>query len=188
MAWVGIAAVVGLVICGLWALVDVAHDRAARRSGETPRHGRAGTLALFAAIIAAGVLVVGIVVFLVAIDLEGSGTGGSAGSTHLTTTTTAPKGPHLHPPQQVRVAIVNASGFPRPAVALSTKLRAIGFVVAGTTSAPVQQGSTIQCVEDFKIDAARLYLVLGGTAPMQPAPNPPPFDPTQVDCLVTLGR
>jgi heme/copper-type cytochrome/quinol oxidase subunit 2 len=188
VAWVGIAAVVGLVILGLWALVDVVRDRAARRSGDAPRHGRGVTVAMVTAIVVAGVLVVGIAVFLVAIDLEGTASDGSASSTHLTTTTTAPKGPHLHPPQQVRIAIVNTSGFPRPAVTLSSKLRTIGFVITGTTSAPVQPGSSIQCEEDFKIDATRLYLVLGGTAPIEPLPDPPPFDPSQVDCLIRLGR
>jgi len=190
VAWVGIVAAVGLALLGLWALSDVVRNRAARSSGTTKRPAsRRGTTALLTVLAVCGLLLVVGAVLLVAIDLEGSGSGdGEAGSGPRATTTTVPEGPHLHLPQQVRIAIVNSSGFPRPATAVATTLRTAGFAITGTTSAPVREGTVIQCEDDFRIDAARLFLVLAGDAAIESLPDPPPLDMTGVDCVVVVGR
>jgi hypothetical protein len=176
--------VVGLALCGLWAL----SDRVRRRSDDGKAEPRRSTAVWLALIIATGVLLVGVLGFVVVINREGAGSNGETSAAPRVTTTTVPKGPHLHPPQAVRIAIVNASGFARPGVDLGTKLRKGGFIVTGTTSAPVQEGSTIQCTDDFTIDASRLFLVMNAAAVVQPMAVPPPVDTTAVDCLIVLGR
>ena len=188
LAWVGIAALVGLAICGLWALTDMVRDRAAdgdRSDGAPPRR-RWSRIALITLISVGCVVLVGVVAFVVITDRQGAGSdNGSSAATGPTTTTRDPNLPH--PPQQVRIAIVNASAFPKPATVAADTLRSKGYVILGTTNAQTRQGTAVQCRTGYELDAAALARGFGGTTAVEPFPNPPP-DAGQTDCIVVVGR
>lgn len=190
MAWLGVAALVGLAICGLWALTDMVRDRSAseRRSSDEPSGGRGLRIVLQTLIgIGCAVLVVG-VAFLVIIDRQGAGSddgSSSAATGGPTTSTLDPNRPH--PPQQVRIAIVNASAFPKPATVAADTLRSKGYVILGTTNAQTREGTTVQCRTGFELDAAALARGFGETTAVEPFPNPPP-DAGKTDCIVVVGR
>lgn len=188
MAWVGVAALVGLAICGLWALSDKVRDHAAddgRSEGAEP--SRRGLRIVLMTLIGLGcVVLVGGVAFIVIIDRQGSGSDdGSSAATGPTTTTRDPNRPH--PPQQVRIAIVNASAFPKPATVAADALRSQGYVITGTTNAQTRTGTTVQCRTGFELDAAALARGFGETTAVEPFPNPPP-DAGKTDCIVVVGR
>ena len=187
LAWVGIAALVGLAVCGLWALSDKVRVRAddGRSDGGPPRR-RGSRIALMTFIGVGCIVVAGGVAFVVIADRQGAGSEkASSVTTGPTTTTRDPNKPH--PPQQVRIAIVNASAFPRPATVAADTLRSKGYVIAGTTNAQTREGSVVQCRTGFELDAAALARGFGGTTVVEPFPNPPP-DAGISDCIVVVGR
>jgi hypothetical protein len=188
VAWVGVAALVGLAVCGLWALSDKVRDPASddsRPDGEPPRR-RGFRIALLTLIGVGCAVLVGGVAFLVVIDRQGAGSDdGSSAATGPTTSTLDPNRPH--PPQQVRIAIVNASAFPKPATVAADTLRSKGYVITGTTNAQTREGTTVQCRTGFEFDAAALARGFGDTTAVEPFPNPPP-DAGKTDCIVVVGR
>jgi hypothetical protein len=188
LAWLGIAALVGLAICGLWALIDKARDGAADddRSEGAPPGRRWSRIALISLICVGCIVLVGVVAFVVITDRQGAGSeNGSSAATGPTTTTRDPDLPH--PPQQVRIAIVNASAFPKPATVAADTLRSKGYVITGTTNAQTRQGTTVQCRTGFELDAAALARGFGETTAVEPFPVPPP-DAGKTDCIVVVGR
>jgi cytoskeletal protein RodZ len=188
LAWLGIAALVGLAICGLWALSDkVRHPtvNGGRSDGAKTRR-RGSRIALMTLIAVGCVVVVGGVAFIVITDRQGAGTeNASPKVTAPTTTTRDPNQPH--PAQQVRIAIVNASAFPKPATVAADTLRSKGYVITGTTTAPTRQGTAVQCRTGYEPDAAALARGFGATAVVEPFPVPPP-DAGTTDCIVIVGR
>jgi hypothetical protein len=192
MAWVGLGAVVGLALCGLWLLTNVVRDRTARDAptGAEPGRTSRGRMAALIAIGATGILLLGVVVFLVGIDLEGAGSDGSssASATAPVTTTLLPPGDRQHPPNQVRIDLANASGFARLASKVGDSLKSMGYVITGPTTTVVQQGSTVTCRDGFAADAVWLKYLLGGTTDNLPFPNPPPPELANFDCVIVVGR
>jgi LytR cell envelope-related transcriptional attenuator len=188
LAWVGIAALVGLAVCGLWALTDMARGRAADddRLEGAPLRRRWSRIALITMICVGCIVVVFGVAFVVVTDRQGAGSDtGSPVATGPTTTTRDPTLPH--PPQQVRIAIVNASAFPKPATVAADTLRSKGYVILGTTNAQTRQGTAVQCRTGYELDAAALARDFGATTVVEPFPDPPP-DAGQTDCIVVVGR
>jgi hypothetical protein len=208
VAWVAIGAVVGLAICGLWAISSKMRERTAaprpagpsaagprrtappagtprRGAQRPPRSGRSRVVVSFG-LVTVAVLLLGLVVFLVAIDLRGAASDGVT----ETAVTTSPTVPGLVRPaaQQVRLVVLNGSGFARPAADVVGVLRGMGYTINATVTAPVQQTSAVECREGFADDAAWLVYVLGPSTANDLFPDPPPPEAVDADCIVVVGR
>ena len=108
-------------------------------------------------------------------------------STSATTSTTLTPATS-HPPAQVRVEVVNASGTEGAAGTKADALKAAGYTIAGLGNATVQQGTTVACKTGFDADAAALAQAVGSGTTTVPFPTPPPTGSTNADCVVTLGK
>jgi hypothetical protein len=197
MAWLGALVVLGLMVIAADVLRERfiswrTRRRAAR--GLPPvvwsTRRRVATLGIGLGAVAAvlGVLLV----------LHGSGGSGSSLKTNRlnvipSTTTTAPAtatttSPAAHPPQQVRVAVINASGVRNAARQKSDALRAIGYQTVGVGNGAVRTGTGVACKAGFEQDAATLAKNVGGNTAVEPFPNPPPPAAANADCVVELGK
>jgi hypothetical protein len=199
VAWVGLVALIGLLVCGVSALYDYLRTRKQRRlpPGEvlppswwTGRHVAmvvGGGLVLVAAVV--GVLVL----------VFGSGTTTSPAklvtvpTTTTTTTASAPTtttslGP-ARPPQQVRVDVLNASAVPRAATTKAASLTALGYRVTSTGNAlAVQRGTVVECRAGFAAEAVALARAVGPGTLVQGFPITPPPGSANADCVVALGQ
>jgi hypothetical protein len=108
----------------------------------------------------------------------------SSTTTSSSTTTTLAPG---RPPQQVRVAVVNASSVPRAAAAKSDALGALGYQMVGLANGLARTGTAVQCRSGFEKEAVVLARNVGGTTTVEPFPNPPPTGSANADCVVVLG-
>jgi hypothetical protein len=190
VAWVAVGAVVGLAICGLWALSSIVRERAAKagppRTGP-PRPARPRSRGVLLAVFAAvAVLLVGLVAFLVTIDLRGAASDGAAAPA----TTTSPTSPGVvrPAPQPVRVAVFNASGFAKPATDVVGVLRGFGYTITGTVTTTGRATSAVQCRDGFAADAEWIAYLLGRSVANDVFPDPPPPEAADVDCIVVVGR
>jgi hypothetical protein len=108
-------------------------------------------------------------------------------STSLATSTTVTP-VTSHPPAQVRVEVVNASGVEGAAGTKADALKAAGYPIAGLGNATIQQGTTVACKTGYDAEAAALAQVVGGGAKVVPMPSPPPPGSESADCVVTVGK
>jgi hypothetical protein len=199
VAWIGLVAVLGLLLCGVTAFYDHRRVRKARKlpPGEslppswwTGRHIAmvvGGAVTVVAAVIGALLLIFG----------SGSTTSPAKLVTvPTTTTTTSPStsttptslGP-ARPPQQVRVDILNASGVVRAATTRATALAALGYRVVSTGNAlAVQQGTLVECRTGFGAEAVALARAVGPGTLVQGFPVTPPPGSATADCVVVLGQ
>jgi len=137
-----------------------------------------------------GVAVVIGIVLLQVVD-NGAPVGGGGGPPVTeprdgqTTTTLASD---LRPPQEVRVLVLNASGVSQAAATKANQLRGLGYAIAGTGNAAVQQGTAVECRTDFKDEADELAKTVGPGTVVIPFPEPPPAGAENADCIVILGK
>ena len=107
---------------------------------------------------------IGIVLLQVVDKGSPGGTGGGSTPTVATSpngqTTTTQSG-NVHPPQEVRLLVLNGSGVAMAAATKANALRGLGYAIAGTGNAATQTGSTVQCKSGFDKEAALLAKAVG---------------------------
>jgi hypothetical protein len=135
-------------------------------------------------------VVIGIVLLQVVDKGSPGGTGGSSSPTVATNgnnggSTTLPA--NVHPPQEVRLLVLNGSGVAQAAATLANTLRGLGYAIAGTGNAPTQAGTTVQCKSGFDKEAAALSKSVGSGTTVSAFPSVPPAGAENADCLVTKG-
>lgn len=187
MAWVGVIAIIGLVVCGLDALRDWLRSRRGDVPDDRPWWRR--RLLLLASIATSLMLLLAAVLVIVL--------GGSTKTPKIvappptTTTSTLPTTTTLpnsgRPPQLVHVEIINASAVPKAAATKAFALAGLGYPVVGTSNAAVRQGSIVECKADFPSEATALAAAVGPGTVVQPFPTPAPPGSTAADCVVVLG-
>jgi hypothetical protein len=187
VAWVGVIAIIGLVVCGLDALRDRIHARRGDAPDDDDRPWWRRRWALLTATATATVLLL-VVILVVAL-------GGSTNTpkivapptttTTLPTTTTTSRG---RPPSLVHVEVINASGVPKAAATKAAALTALGYPVVGTANAVVQPGSIVECKPFFDVEATALAAAVGPGTTVQPFPAPAPAGSTTADCVVVVGK
>ena len=200
MAWLGLVAIIGLLLCGITGVYDYLRVRKQRRlpPGEalppswwTGRH--------LAMVVGGGIALLAVTIGVLVL-VFGSGTTPSpaklVASPTTTTTTTTPTsasttsttlGP-ARAPQLVRVDVLNASAVARAATTKAAALAALGYRVTNTGNAFVQQGTVVECKEGFAAEAIALARAVGPGTLVQGFPiNPPPGSAT-ADCVVVLGQ
>lgn len=137
-----------------------------------------------------GVAVVIGIVLLQVVDSGGGGTGGSAtpptNGNGDTTSTTAPDSGR--PPQEVRVLVQNGSGVAMAAATKANELRGLGYAIAGTGNAAVQQGNTVACLSGFESEAEALAKQVGSGTTVTAFPSPVPAGAEATDCIVIIGK
>jgi hypothetical protein len=92
-------------------------------------------------------------------------------------------------PNQIRIAVINASNRSAAASADVTVADQYGYTVVGTgTTAQIQQGTTIACrpIPPFLPFAPIVQRAFGGT--IVPFPNGLPPTATKADCVVLVGN
>jgi hypothetical protein len=199
VAWLGLVALIGLVLCGITALYDQWRVRKQRNlpPGEvlppswwTGRHTAmvvGGGVALIAGAIALLLLVFGGGTTTSPAKLVAAPTTTTTTTPSASTTTTS-LGPARRP-QQVRVDVLNASAVPRAATTKAAALTALGYRVTSTGNAlAVQQGTVVECKAGFAAEAIALARVVGPGTLVQGFPFSPPPGSATADCVVVLGQ
>jgi hypothetical protein len=188
VAWVGVIAIIGLVLCGIDALRDWLRARRGDVPDDRPWWRR--RLLLLASLTTAVMLLVAAVLVVV---LGGStktpkivAPPTTTTSSTLPTTTTIPNSGR--PPQQVHVEVINASAVPKAAGLKAVTLGALGYPIVGTANSVVRQGSVVECKAGFPSEATALAAAVGPGTVVQPFPVPPPPGSTTADCVVVLGK
>ena len=198
MAWVGVVAILGLIVC---IVAELRELRIRRKERDLP-DGQVYTPKWSG--LRLGLVGGGGLACLVAIGFAVSALIGGGGSTKLkvaptsapttttapaiiaSTTTTAPIGP-ARAPQLVRVDVLNASGVPRAATTKAQGLAAAGYHVAFTGNTAAQPGTVVECKAGFAAEAVALARAVGPGTLVQGFPATPPLGSTNADCVVLLG-
>jgi hypothetical protein len=187
VAWVGVIAIIGLVLCGLDALGDRMRARRGDAANDDQRPWWRRRWALLATIATALILVLVVVLVVVL--------GGSTNTPKIvappattapTTTTTTPN--RGRAPQLVHVEVINASAVPKAAATKAAALTGLSYPVVGTANAAVRQGSIVECKPGFDTEATALATAVGPGTLIQPFPTPAPVGSATADCVVVLGR
>jgi LytR cell envelope-related transcriptional attenuator len=198
VAWVGVVAVIGLIVCVVAELRELRIRRKERSLPEgevyTPKWSglRLGLVG------GGGVACLVGLAFAVSALIGGGSTGKlkvAPTTTTVTTvppiiastTTTAPLGP-ARAPQLVRVDVLNASGVPRAATLKAQGLAAAGYRITFTGNAATQAGTFVECKDGFAAEAVALARVVGPGTLVQGFPSPAPLGSTNADCVVLLGQ
>ena len=189
MAWVGVIAIIGLVLCGLDALRDRIHARRGDAPDDDDRPWWRRRWVLLAATATATVLLLVVILVIVL--------GGSTNTPKIVVPL-PPRRPRRPPPprpragaahpQLVHVEVINASGVPKAAATKAAALTALGYPVVGTANAVVQPGSIVECKPFFDIEATALAAAVGPGTLVQPFPAPAPLGSATADCVVVLGK
>jgi hypothetical protein len=187
MAWVGVIAIIGLVLCGL----DALRDRIQARRGDAPDDDdrpwwrRRWVLLASSATALALLLVVVLVVALGGSSTTPKVVAAPTTTTTAPTTTTTSRG---RPPSLVHVEVINASGVPKAAATKAAALTALGYPVVGTANAVVQAGSIVECKPFFDVEATALAAAVGPGTTVQPFPVPAPAGSATADCVAVIGK
>lgn len=157
--------------------------------GRSPSDHILRTAARGAALI--GVAVVIGIILLQVVDNGGSGGSGvtpptSSGGGGGTTSSTA--GDTGRPAQEVTTFVENGSGIANAAATKANELRGLGYAIAGTGNAAVQQGSTISCASGYEKEAEALAQIIGAGATVTAFPASPPADAATANCIVVIGK
>jgi LytR cell envelope-related transcriptional attenuator len=201
VAWLGLVAVIGLLVCGVTALYDFRRGRKQRKlpPGEVlPPSWWTGPHT--AMVVGGGVVLIAVAIGVLLL-VFGSGTTTNPAklvtvptTAPITTTTTSSSttsttlGP-ARPPQQVRVDVLNASAVPRAATTRASALAALGYRVTSTGNAlAVQPGTVVECKAGFAAEAVALARAVGPGTLVQGFPVTPPPGSANADCVVVLGQ
>ena len=200
MAWLGGVAVIGLLVCGIDAVYNVLRVRKERRvmPPGTPlpefwTHRRLG-------------FVVGGVVSVVVLVIVGLsvmfGTAGHGTKLVVAPTTTSPSATTTtllpastiapgfgvpRPTSQVRIDVLNGSGFPAAGQAKAAALSRTGYKVASTGTTTVQPATVVECRLGFEADAVALARAVGPGTLIAGFPNVDPPGAKNADCVLLLG-
>jgi len=200
VAWLGVVAVIGLLVCGIDALYNVLRVRKERRvmaSGEVlPEYWTHRRL---------GFLVGGIVSVLVLAIAGLSVVFGTAGhgsklvvaptttapvvttTTLLPPTTIAPGFGVPRPRSQVRIDVLNGSGFAAAGQAKAAALTGTGYKIASTGTTTPQPATVVECRLGFEADAVELSRAVGPGTLIAGFPNADPPGAKNADCVLLLG-
>ena len=147
---------------------------------------------------ARGAALIGVAVvigFVLLQVVDGGGGGGGAGTTAPTVangdngdTTSTTSGDTGRPPQEVRVLVQNGSGVAMAAATKANELRGLGYAIAGTGNAAVQQGNTVACLAGFEAEAETLAEQVGSGTSVTAFPEPVPAGAEATDCIVVIGK
>ena len=143
---------------------------------------------------ARGAALIGIAVVIGIVLLQVVDDGGSVGGPQATSNgsdgTTTTSGPDVRPVQEVSVLVLNASGVSQAANTKAAQLRGLGYPIAGTDNATLQDGTTVQCRQGYEAEAEVLAKAVdsAGGAVIGAFPDPAPAGSESAICIVTLGR
>ncbi len=197
MAWLGVVAIVGLVICGLGELRDALRKRKERKLPPgavlPPSRWTGRRLALCSV---GGILALALIGFLVnlalptpkTVKISTKETTTASTATTTTTTPTATLPPAGRPPSEVHVAVLNASGVAKAAATKAAALGTLGYAIVGTGNAPVQTTTIVECKPAFSIEATVLATAVGPGTTVAPFPATAPAGAAAADCVVILGK
>ncbi len=141
-----------------------------------------------------GILIgVAVVIGIVLLQVVGDGSSGPGSATPTnngngdSVTTTTDSGARV--PQQVGVAVYNASGVSQAANTKANTLLGLGYQILKTDNAPDQVGTTIACQAGYEIEAAQLQALRElPNATLVVFPAVPPAGTELVNCIITLGK
>jgi hypothetical protein len=132
-------------------------------------------------------VVIGIVLLQVVdegIPSTGNTSGNGSGNGGVTTTT----GSGARAPQEVSVAVYNASGVSGAAGAQANQLRGLGYLTPTVENAAADQvGSTVACQPGYEAEAEQLVTVVDGAA-LGGFPTTLPPGAETVNCIVVVGK
>lgn len=141
-----------------------------------------------------GILIgVAVVIGIVLLQVVGDGTSGPGSATptddstnNVTTTTVS----GARSPQEVSVAVFNASGVSQAASTKSNDLRGLGYVINKVgNAAGIQVGTTIACRAGYEAEAAQIAaLPTFAGATVGVFPDPAPAETELANCIVTVGK
>jgi hypothetical protein len=186
VAWVGVIAIIGLVLCGL----DALRDWIQARRGDEPDDDRPWWRRRWVLLAVTATASVLLLVVIVVVAFGGSTStpkivAPPTTTTTIPTTTTTSAG---RPPSLVHVEVINASGVPKAAATKSAALTALGYPIVGTANGVVQAGSIVECKPFFDVEAMALATAVGPGTTVQPFPVPAPVGSTTADCVVVIGK
>jgi len=141
-----------------------------------------------------GILIgVAVVIGIVLLQVVGNGTSGPGSATptddtNKGVTTTTASG--ARSPQEVAVAVFNASGVSQAAATKSNDLRGLGYVIVKVgNAAAVQTGTTIACRAGYEAEAEQLAALptfVGSTLAV--FPEPAPAETELANCIINVGK
>jgi len=140
---------------------------------------------------ARGAILIGIavligIVLLQVVDEAGTGPSASSANGAGETTTTTAGGARV--PQEVIVAVFNASGLSGAAGVQANELRGLGYQTLPAANAASQQvGSTVACQTGYESEAEQLIAVVDGATPAA-FPTPVPAGSETAHCIVYVGK
>jgi hypothetical protein len=164
-------------------MTSISHTRGGSTSDRVLRSAARG-----------GVLIgVAVVIGIVLLQVVGDGSTGPGSATPTnngngnSVTTTTDSG--ARSPQQVALAIYNASGVSQAANTKASTLRGLGYQILLTGNAPDQVGTTIACQTGFEIEATQLQALQElPNATLAGFPAVLPAGTELVNCFITLGK
>ncbi len=136
-----------------------------------------------------GIAVVIGIVLLQVVD-DGGSVGGPQAASNGSNGTTTTTGPDVRPVQEVPVLVLNGSGVSQAANTKAASLRGLGYPIAGTENAVLQNGTTVQCRPGYESEAEVLAKAVdpAGGATIGAFPDPAPAGSESAICIVTLGK
>jgi hypothetical protein len=200
VAWLGVVAVIGLLVCGIDATYNVLRVHKERRAmpSGTPlpeywTHRRLGFL------VGGVVSLVVLVIVVLSIVL---GTGGHGAKLVVAPTTTAPSvttttllpastiAPGFgvpRPASQVSVDVLNGSGLSAAGPAKAAALSRTGYRIVSTGTTTLQPATVVECRLGFEADAVALARAVGPGSLIAGFPNADPPGAKNADCVLVLG-
>ena len=134
-----------------------------------------------------GVAVLIGIVLLQVVDEGATGPSSSSGSNgggKVTTTT----GGGARAPQEVIVAVYNASGVSQAAGVQANELRGLGYQTPTVENAAAEQtGSTVACMAGYEKEAEQLVSFVDNST-IAAFPATPPAGAENVNCIVIVGK
>jgi hypothetical protein len=195
VAWIGAIVLFALALLAFdvvreWIVTRRARQRAARGLRPVVWSTRR-RWATFAAGLGCLGLLVGALLLLRAGSNSSSKTESLNVIPSTTTSTATPNTTSPDPgraPQQVRVAVINASGVAHAAQQKADALKPLGYQIVGLGNEALRPGTAVQCRPGFEKEAVTLARNVGGGASVEPFPNPPPVGSANADCIVVVGK
>jgi hypothetical protein len=135
-----------------------------------------------------GVAVVIGIVLLQVVDEGIPSTGNTSGNGNGNGSVTTSTGGGARAPQEVIVAIYNASGLSGAAGTQANELRGLGYQTPTVENAAAEQvGSTVSCQAGYEAEAEQLVTVVDGAA-LGAFPTTLPPGAETVNCIVVVGK
>ena len=132
-------------------------------------------------------VVIGIILLQVVDNANpGSSSSQSNGSANHRTTTT--KASEARPPEEVQVAVYNASGVAGAAQETANRLTQLGYITGTVGNASDQAGTTVQCQAGYEEEAKQLAAIPELAGANIVSGFAPPADAGNANCVIILGQ